>query len=93
MKRYFANYDELFAKAGLDKLLEEGEDINSFLLRFAINNPGISSMIIGTKNADHLLQNVKNAKRVRLLPMFTKKRSSAWTRSASLPKHYKCEEK
>jgi aryl-alcohol dehydrogenase-like predicted oxidoreductase len=66
VKRYFDNYDELFETAGLDELRQDGETRNSFLIRFAMNHPGMSTMIIGTKNADHLTENIQAATRGQL---------------------------
>ncbi|MBN1979201.1 MAG: aldo/keto reductase [Anaerolineae bacterium] len=61
VKRYFPNYDELFEQAGLTDLCEVGESPNSFLIRFALAHPGISTMIVGTSNPDHLVENVAAA--------------------------------
>lgn len=49
--------------AGLDDLLEPGEDRTAFLLRFTISHPGMSTTIVGTKNPEHLAANVKAAQR------------------------------
>jgi aryl-alcohol dehydrogenase-like predicted oxidoreductase len=59
IKRYHGNYDELFEKAGLDALRESGECRNSFLIRFALCHPAISTFIIGTKNLAHLTENIQ----------------------------------
>jgi aryl-alcohol dehydrogenase-like predicted oxidoreductase len=61
VKRYFPGYDELFERAGLGELCEVGESANSFLIRFAMTHPGISTMIVGTSNPDHLAENVAAA--------------------------------
>lgn len=63
LKRYFPNYDELCDKAALDELCEQGEDRNSFLLRYAITSPGVSTVIVGTKDAAHLQANIDAAER------------------------------
>jgi aryl-alcohol dehydrogenase-like predicted oxidoreductase len=52
-----------FEKAGLDDLLEPGETRTSFLLRFTLNHPGMSTNIVGTKNPKHLAENVAAAQR------------------------------
>jgi aryl-alcohol dehydrogenase-like predicted oxidoreductase len=52
-----------FEKAKLDELLEPGESRTSFLLRFTLNHPGMSTNIVGTKNPEHLEENVAAAKR------------------------------
>jgi hypothetical protein len=49
----------MFAKARLADLLAPGEDRTGFLLRFTISHPGVHTVIVGTKNPDHLAGNVK----------------------------------
>lgn len=66
VKRYFANYDELFEKAGLDDLRAAGDSRNAFLIRFALTHPGLSTCIIGTKSVEHLQENVRAASAGRL---------------------------
>ena len=55
-------------KANLDELLEEGETRTGFLLRFTNSHPGMSTNIVGTKNPEHLHQNVREASRGSLPP-------------------------
>jgi aryl-alcohol dehydrogenase-like predicted oxidoreductase len=57
-----------FEKAGLDELREEGETRSGFLLRWTLNLPGMSTNIVGTKNPDHLAENVAAARRGPLAP-------------------------
>ncbi len=59
---------ELFERARLDELREEGEDRTSFLLRFTISHPHCHTTIVGTKNPEHLEQNVAAACRGALSP-------------------------
>ncbi len=66
MKKYRDNYDELFKQAKLDELCADGESQNAFLVRFALNHPGISTMIIGSKNSDHLAANIQAEARGKL---------------------------
>lgn len=49
--------------AKLDELLDEGETRTQFLLRFTNTHPGMSTNIVGTKNPQHLAENVSAAKR------------------------------
>lgn len=51
----------IWDRAGLDELLEEGETRTQFLLRFTHSHPGMSTNIVGTKNPEHLAQNVAAA--------------------------------
>jgi aryl-alcohol dehydrogenase-like predicted oxidoreductase len=46
---------------GLDDLRAPGESAAHFLLRFVIAHPGVSTIIVGTKNLDHLAENVAAA--------------------------------
>jgi aryl-alcohol dehydrogenase-like predicted oxidoreductase len=66
VKRYTANYDELFQRAGLDELRQDSESRNSFLIRFALCHPAISTMIIGTQSTEHLSDNIQAAARGKL---------------------------
>ena len=61
VKKYFDTYDELVAKTKLHELYAQGESRAAFLLRFALTKQGISTVIVGTKNPDHLVENVKAA--------------------------------
>jgi aryl-alcohol dehydrogenase-like predicted oxidoreductase len=47
--------------ANLDELLEEGESRTGFLLRFTLSHPQLSTTIVGTKNPEHLKDNVRYA--------------------------------
>lgn len=54
--------------AGLDELRQDGESPTQFLLRFTLTHPGLSTTIVGTKNPNHLAQNVAAALRGPLPP-------------------------
>lgn len=49
---------ELWEKAGLDELLDEGESRTQFVLRYTISHPGMSTTIVGTKSRDHLAESL-----------------------------------
>lgn len=49
--------------AKMDDLLEPGETRTAFLLRWTLNQPGMSTNIVGTKSPKHLMQNVTAAER------------------------------
>ncbi len=66
VKKYYPDFAEQFEKAGLAELLAPGEDMNCFLLRIALSQPGVSTMIIGTKNPAHLAENISSAEKGRL---------------------------
>jgi aryl-alcohol dehydrogenase-like predicted oxidoreductase len=59
---------ELWDKAKLNELLDEGETRTSFLLRFTNSHPGMSTNIVGTKSHQHLRDNVQAASRGPLSP-------------------------
>jgi aryl-alcohol dehydrogenase-like predicted oxidoreductase len=63
VKRYLGHYDALFAEAGLDALLEEGESRDAFMIRFALSHPGVSTGIVGSKDVTHVRENVAAVER------------------------------
>ena len=58
VRDYFGDLPDAFARAGLEDLLGEGEDLRSFLIRYALSHPAVSSVLIGTNNQEHLQANV-----------------------------------
>lgn len=66
VKNYLANNDALFAQAKLHELCDAGESQNDFLIRFALNHSGLSTMIIGSKNAAHITANVRAVQKGKL---------------------------
>ena len=63
IKKYSAIYAERAAVARLSELCEEGETENDFLIRYAMSHPGLSTVLVGTKNVNHLEHNVKIAEK------------------------------
>ena len=55
------NQWDVWEQAKLDELLEAGESRTAFLLRFTISHPQMHTTIVGTKNPEHLAENVKAA--------------------------------
>jgi aryl-alcohol dehydrogenase-like predicted oxidoreductase len=53
----------LWDRARLGELLEEGESKSAFMLRFTLSHPDISTIIVGTKNPDHIRENVRTAEK------------------------------
>ncbi|OIO88281.1 MAG: hypothetical protein AUK03_16530 [Anaerolineae bacterium CG2_30_64_16] len=68
VRNYRDSFPQLFRDAGLEDLLEEGEDRHSFLTRFALSHPSISTMIIGTRDQEHLAANVRTVLKGPLSP-------------------------
>ncbi len=52
-----------FGEARLNDLLDEGESRTAFMLRFTISHPDLHTTIVGTKNRDHLAENVAAARK------------------------------
>ena len=52
-----------FEEAKLDELREEGETRTGFLLRFTLTHPNLHTTIVGTKNPEHLNENLRAANR------------------------------
>lgn len=48
----------IWQKANLDELRADGESRSAFLLRFTISHPHMHTTIVGTKNPDHLRENL-----------------------------------
>ena len=63
LQRYFPESALIPEKARLSELFEEGEDVNAFLLRFALTNPHIGTVICGSGNPAHIRANVRAAGR------------------------------
>lgn len=61
VKKYDDRYDARFEASKISELFEEGETRNEFLVRYALTHPGLASIVIGTKNIHHLIENVKTA--------------------------------
>lgn len=52
-----------FAESGLDDLRDGGESRTGFMLRYTITHPDLQTTIIGTKNLDHLHENLEMFRR------------------------------
>ena len=48
-----------FEEAGLDELREEGESRSAFVLRCTLAHPDVDTIIAGTKNPEHLRENIE----------------------------------
>jgi len=59
---------ELFDRAGLQELLEVGEQRTDFILRFTLSHPDLHTTIVGTANIDHILENVSTVMKGPLPP-------------------------
>ncbi len=54
---------DVWEKAKLDELLDAGESRTSFMLRFTLSHPDMHTTIVGTKNPDHLAENLQAAEK------------------------------
>lgn len=66
IKSYDDRYDARFEASRISELFEEGETRNDFLIRFALSHPALSSAVIGTRNVEHLVSNIKVAEKGKL---------------------------
>ncbi len=66
IKAYDDRYDERFQISRISELFEEGEGRNDFLIRYAMTHPALASVVIGTKDVNHLIANIKVAEKGRL---------------------------
>ena len=58
----------LWEQAKLNELLSPGESRTAFLLRFTISHPQMDTTIVGTKNPEHLMENLRAAEAGPLTP-------------------------
>lgn len=63
MKQYLPEYETLYEKADIDMYREPGESRYDLMLRFALSNADLTSVLVGTGNVNHLLENVKTARK------------------------------
>lgn len=68
IKQYQDWYDKAFEESKLSELFEDGEGKQDFFLRFALSHPDICSLIIGTRNCEHLMSNIKAVGKGKLSP-------------------------
>ncbi len=66
VKSYLPVYEAHYEASRISELFEEGESKNDFLIRYALSHPAVSSLIIGTKNVNHLLEDIKAMKKGKL---------------------------
>jgi aryl-alcohol dehydrogenase-like predicted oxidoreductase len=66
IKKYDDTYDQKFEIARLSELFEPGETRNDFLIRYALSHPGLASVVVGTRNINHLTENARLAEKGRL---------------------------
>ncbi|MET9023259.1 aldo/keto reductase [Actinopolymorpha sp. NPDC004070] len=52
---------DIWERAKLDELLDEGESRTQWQLRFTLSHPGVDTIIVGTLNPAHLAENVRAA--------------------------------
>lgn len=57
-----------FEEAGLDELLEKGENRTAFLLRYTLAHPHADTIIVGTLQPEHLQENLAAVQRGPLSP-------------------------
>lgn len=60
-RTFVAERQDLWSAAGLDELLD-GMPRMTFMLRFVLGHPDVSTTIVGTANPDHLAANVEAAR-------------------------------
>ena len=57
----YESLSDACTKLGLDDLRDSNENSAQLLLRFVITNPNVHTIIVGTKNLEHLSENVSAA--------------------------------
>jgi aryl-alcohol dehydrogenase-like predicted oxidoreductase len=61
VKKYTGLYGQVLEVSRIKELFEEGETEDQFFIRYALSHPGLSNVLVGTKNLGHLEENVKAA--------------------------------
>ena len=59
---------DVFSRAGMDELLDEGESRSSFVLRYTLSHPDSHTVIVGTTSVEHLDENINTVLRGPLTP-------------------------
>lgn len=85
LKRYDNSYVAKLEAARLGDLCEEDENETDFLVRYAVSHPGLSSVLAGTKNIDHLRRNIVMAKKGRLSDEIYQEAKKRLTYAGSIP--------
>jgi aryl-alcohol dehydrogenase-like predicted oxidoreductase len=68
VKPYNNTYNERFEVSRLGELFEAGETRHDFLIRYALSHPGLSNLLVGTKQLGHLDENIRAVERGPLKP-------------------------
>jgi aryl-alcohol dehydrogenase-like predicted oxidoreductase len=68
IKSYAPVYAERLEVSRLGELFEAGETKNDFFIRYALSHPGLACSLVGTRNKNHLMDNIKAANKGPLSP-------------------------
>lgn len=66
VKNYLPVYNARYEASRISELFEENESKHDFLIRYALSHPAISSLVIGTKNIEHMLDDIKAVEKGKL---------------------------
>lgn len=66
VKSYLPIYQARYEASRISELFEAGETRNDFLIRYALSHPAISSLVIGTRNIEHLDEDIKAVEKGKL---------------------------
>lgn len=85
VKKYDRTYAERIQISRIEELCEEGETVTDFLIRYALSHPGLSGVVLGTKNIDHLENNVRVAEKGKLSDEVYKEAKRRLTFAGAVP--------
>jgi aryl-alcohol dehydrogenase-like predicted oxidoreductase len=68
IKQYAPQYKEKLEVSRINELFEPGETRDQFFIRYALSHPGLSNVLIGTKQLSHVDANIKAAEKGSLSP-------------------------
>jgi aryl-alcohol dehydrogenase-like predicted oxidoreductase len=63
IKQYTDVYAQRVETARISELFADGETRDQFFIRYAMTHPGLSNVLVGTKQLSHLEDNIKAAER------------------------------
>ena len=59
VKQHTPQYKERFEVSRVSELYEQGESKDQFLIRYALSHPGLSNLLVGSKQLSHIEANIR----------------------------------
>ena len=68
VKQHTPQYKERFEVSRVSELFEQGETRDQFLIRYALSHPGLSNLLVGSKQLSHIEANIRAVEKGPLSP-------------------------